>query len=156
MSTRYRRQMVGKVDVFYREAGPADAPVILLLHGFPTAGHMFRDLIPILSARYRVIAPDLPGFGNTKAPPRGAFDYTFDNLGQVVTGFVEALGLKHALIVLGEVLRPWAWIGICIGLAGVMAAKPNEPPMPVLRNWIGSLEQAIEHDEAGAPFEDAV
>jgi pimeloyl-ACP methyl ester carboxylesterase len=106
--------MVGKVDVFYREAGPADAPVILLLHGFPTAGHMFRDLIPILSARYRVIAPDLPGFGNTKAPPRGAFDYTFDNLGQVVTGFVEALGLKRYALYIFDYSAP---TGLRVALA---------------------------------------
>ncbi|MET0934901.1 MAG: alpha/beta hydrolase [Luteibacter sp.] len=89
----YRRQAVGEVDVFYREAGPVDAPVILLLHGFPTSGHMFRDLIPLLSDRYRVIAPDLPGYGQTKAPARGDFDYTFDNLAKVIEGFVDAIGL---------------------------------------------------------------
>ena len=71
MSVAYRTMTVAEVEVFYREAGPVDAPVILLLHGFPTAGHMFRDLIPSLSNRYRVIAPDLPGFGNTNSPPRG-------------------------------------------------------------------------------------
>lgn len=99
-TVRYRRQAVGDVDVFYREAGAVDAPVILLLHGFPTASHMFRDLIPELAHRYRVIAPDLPGFGQTKAPPRGRFDYTFDNLAHVVGGFVEALGLdRYALYV---------------------------------------------------------
>ena len=98
MSVRYRTQAVGDVEVFYREAGPPDAPVILLLHGFPTAGHMFRDLIPRLEDRYRLIAPDLPGFGNTRAPPRGQFDYTFDNLARVIDGFAEALGLtRYAL-----------------------------------------------------------
>ena len=76
----FRSQKVGDVDVFYREAGTSDGPVILLLHGFPTASHMFRDLIPELAGRYRVIAPDLPGFGNTVAPPRGTFTYSFDNL----------------------------------------------------------------------------
>jgi pimeloyl-ACP methyl ester carboxylesterase len=99
-TVRYRRQAVGNVDVFYREAGPADAPVILLLHGFPTSGHMFRDLIPLLADRYRVIAPDLPGYGQTKAPKRGDFDYTFDNLAQVVGGFVDAIGLtSYALYI---------------------------------------------------------
>lgn len=93
--TTYRMVTVGEVEVFYREAGRRDAPVVLLLHGFPTAGHMFRDLIPILADRYRVIAPDLPGFGNTKAPPRGEFAYTFDNLAQVVVDFIDALGLDH-------------------------------------------------------------
>jgi pimeloyl-ACP methyl ester carboxylesterase len=96
----YRSQAVGDVDVFYREAGPADAPVILLLHGFPTSSHMFRDLIPLLSDRYRVIAPDLPGYGQTKAPKRGDFDYTFDNLAGVIGGFVDAIGLtKYALYI---------------------------------------------------------
>jgi pimeloyl-ACP methyl ester carboxylesterase len=95
---RYRTQKVGAVEVFYREAGPADAPVILLLHGFPTSSHMFRDLIPELADRYRVIAPDLPGFGLTKAPPRGQFDYTFDALGDVIGGFVDAVGLERYAI----------------------------------------------------------
>ncbi|WP_157017420.1 alpha/beta fold hydrolase [Mesorhizobium xinjiangense] len=96
----YRKQQVGEVDVFYREAGPADAPVVLLLHGFPTASHMFRDLIPLLADRYRLIAPDLPGFGQTKAPPRGMFDYTFDRLADVIEGFTESLSLdRYALYI---------------------------------------------------------
>lgn len=95
---RYRTQEVGQVKVFYREAGPADGPVVLLLHGFPTSSHMFRDLIPELSDRYRVIAPDLPGFGLTKAPPRGKFNYTFDALAEVVERFVDALGLQRYAI----------------------------------------------------------
>jgi len=96
----FRSQIVGDAEVFYREAGPADGPAILLLHGFPTASHMFRDLIPLLSETYRVIAPDLPGFGNTKAPPRGQFTYSFDALADVVAGFVDALDLqRYALYV---------------------------------------------------------
>ena len=71
MKIRYGFRQVGDVEVFYREAGASDAPVILLLHGFPTASHMFRDLIPLLADRFRLVAPDLPGFGQTKAPPRG-------------------------------------------------------------------------------------
>lgn len=97
-AVRYRTQKVGAVEVFYREAGPADAPVVLLLHGFPTSSHMFRDLIPELADRYRVIAPDLPGFGLTKAPPRGQFDYTFDALGDVIGSFVDAIGLQRYAI----------------------------------------------------------
>jgi len=100
MSVGYRTMTVAEAEVFYREADPVDAPVILLLHGFPTAGHMFRDLIPSLSSRYRVIAPDLPGFGNTKSPPRGQFDYTFGNLARVVEGFIAALRLdRYALYI---------------------------------------------------------
>ncbi|SOO33933.1 Hydrolase of the alpha/beta fold superfamily [Xanthomonas citri pv. fuscans] len=92
---RYRTQQVGDVEVFYREAGRKDAPVLLLLHGFPSASHMFRDLIPLLKSQYRLIAPDLPGFGMTKAPPRGQFDYTFDALYKVIEGLTDALGLTR-------------------------------------------------------------
>ncbi|WP_244286913.1 alpha/beta fold hydrolase [Caulobacter radicis] len=101
MSTvHFKTQQVGKVEVFYREAGPVDAPVILLLHGFPSASHMFRDLIPQLADRYRVIAPDFPGFGQTKAPPRDQFTYSFDSLAQVLGGFVDAIGLdRYALYI---------------------------------------------------------
>jgi pimeloyl-ACP methyl ester carboxylesterase len=91
----YQTVTVGNVEVFYREAGPVDAPVVLLLHGFPTSSHMFRDLIPELAHKYRVIAPDLPGFGNTIAPARDAFEYTFDHLASVIDGFTEALQLKR-------------------------------------------------------------
>jgi pimeloyl-ACP methyl ester carboxylesterase len=100
MTVRYGTKQVGDVSVFYREAGPADAPVLLLLHGFPTASHMFRDLIPLLADRYRVIAPDLPGFGNTVAPRRAAFEYSFDRLAEVIGGFTDALGLtRYALYI---------------------------------------------------------
>lgn len=104
MTIAYRTCTVGDVEVFYREAGPVDvpleAPVIVLLHGFPTASHMFRDLIPILSAGYRVVAPDLPGFGNSKAPSRGHFDYSFGALANVIDGFLEAIGLdRYALYI---------------------------------------------------------
>src|SRR5690554_3889671 len=95
MKTRYGFRQLGDVEVFYREAGPSDAPVILLLHGFPSASHMFRDLIPLLADRFRLIAPDLPGFGQTKSPPRGAFDYTFDNLADVIEGFTAAMSLHQ-------------------------------------------------------------
>lgn len=95
VGVRYRTQRVGEVEVFYREAGPADAPVLLLLHGFPSASHMFRDLIPELTDRFRVIAPDLPGFGQTKSPSRREFTYTFDALADIIAGFVDALGLRR-------------------------------------------------------------
>jgi len=95
---QYRTQQVGDVELFYREAGPVDAPVVLLLHGFPASGHMFRELIPELSDRYHVIAPDLPGFGQTKAPPRGTFDYSFEALADVIEGFVDAIGLTRYAI----------------------------------------------------------
>jgi pimeloyl-ACP methyl ester carboxylesterase len=98
MNVTYATKTVGDVEVFYREAGPADAPVLLLLHGFPTSGHMFRDLIPLLADRYHVIAPDLPGFGNTVAPGRDKFEYSFDHLADVIGGYVDALGPKRYAI----------------------------------------------------------
>jgi pimeloyl-ACP methyl ester carboxylesterase len=85
----------GNVKVFYRQAGDPQAPAILLLHGFPTSSHMFRDLISQLADEYHVIAPDLPGFGNTLALPRGQFNYTFDNLAVVIGDFVKTIGLKR-------------------------------------------------------------
>jgi pimeloyl-ACP methyl ester carboxylesterase len=91
----HRTVDVDGLNVFYREAGRRDAPVILLLHGFPTSSHMFRGLIPALSDRYRVIAPDLPGFGFTEAPDRASFSYTFAHLAKVVDRFTEVLGLNR-------------------------------------------------------------
>jgi pimeloyl-ACP methyl ester carboxylesterase len=91
----YRTSDTGGHRVFYREAGEPENPTVLLLHGFPTSSHMFRDLIPLLADRYHVVAPDLPGFGNTVSPPRGQFDYTFDNLARVIGGFVETVGLRR-------------------------------------------------------------
>ncbi len=93
--TRYRTISVDGLDIFYREAGRADAPAILLLHGFPSASHMFRDLIPELAADFRVIAPDLPGFGQSAQPARGAFTYSFDNIANVIERFTELIGLTR-------------------------------------------------------------
>jgi len=93
--THYRYLPVNGLKIFYREAGVETAPVILLLHGYPTSSHMFRNLIPVLSAGYRVIAPDLPGFGYSDLPSRTAFTYTFDALAGVMQGFIDALGLKR-------------------------------------------------------------
>ncbi|HBS28360.1 MAG TPA: alpha/beta hydrolase [Phycisphaerales bacterium] len=94
------------VRVFYREAGPADGPVVLLLHGFPTSSHMFRDLIPTLADRYRVIAPDYPGFGNSDAPPRDKFAYTFDNYSKIVGALAERLGAKQYALYLMDYGAP--------------------------------------------------
>jgi len=83
------------VSVFYREAGPADAPVVLLLHGFPTSSFQYRELIPRLADRYHVIAPDLPGFGFTEVPHERHYKYTFDALANTILAFTDALHLKH-------------------------------------------------------------
>ncbi|MBL1292283.1 MAG: alpha/beta hydrolase [Thiotrichales bacterium] len=91
----FRTAKVDEQGIFYREAGPKDAAVLLLLHGFPTSSHMFRDLIPQLADRYRVIAPDLPGFGFSTAADREHFAYTFENLSDVISRFTETLGLDR-------------------------------------------------------------
>lgn len=97
----YRKVNIDGVNVFYREAGPADAPVLLLLHGFPTSSHMFRNLIPLLADRYRVIAPDYPGYGQSDAPDHSAFDYTFAHLADVIEKFAAALELtKYSMYVM--------------------------------------------------------
>src|SRR6201999_3924316 len=92
---RYQSETIDGVNVFYREAGPHDAPVILLLHGFPTSSHMFRNLIPLLGEKYHVIAPDLPGFGFSDAPKNTDFQYTFDNLTKYIQGLIDQLSLKR-------------------------------------------------------------
>jgi pimeloyl-ACP methyl ester carboxylesterase len=94
-TTKFHSVDVDGLKVFYRETGPVDGPVLLLLHGFPSAGHMFRDLIPLLSNRFRVIAPDLPGFGQSDMPARETFQYTFANLADVMTRFTEVLKLDR-------------------------------------------------------------
>jgi pimeloyl-ACP methyl ester carboxylesterase len=91
----YRTIDVGGVEIFYREAGNPTAPAILLLHGFPTSSHMFRDLIPMLADQYHLIAPDYPGFGYSARPKVTEFNYTFDHLADVMEAFVDALGLKR-------------------------------------------------------------
>lgn len=91
---------IGDLDIFYREAGPKDAPTILLLHGFPTSSQMFRNLIPALADQYHVVAPDYPGYGHSSMPPHDKFAYTFDNLANVIDDFTGKLGLtKYALYV---------------------------------------------------------
>jgi pimeloyl-ACP methyl ester carboxylesterase len=92
---RYRKANVDGLNVFYREAGPTDAPPLLLLHGFPTAGHMFRDLIPALADRFRLVAPDLIGFGQSDMPARETFAYTFAALAKVTERFTEIIGLAR-------------------------------------------------------------
>lgn len=93
-SIRYRTAQVDGVNVFYREAGPVDGPVVLLLHGFPTSSHMFRNLIPVLADRYRVIAPDYPGYGQSDSPDRAKFAYTFGRYADMVDVLMQNIGAK--------------------------------------------------------------
>jgi pimeloyl-ACP methyl ester carboxylesterase len=94
----YRTANVDGWKIFYREAGSKDAPTLLLLHGFPSAGHMFRDLIPHLVDRFHIVAPDLPGFGQSDMVARGMFTYTFDHIAEVIDRFTEVIGLKRFAI----------------------------------------------------------
>jgi len=95
LQVRYNTVNIDGVDLFYREAGPTDAPALLLLHGFPTSSHMYRNLIPALADRYRVIAPDYPGFGQSGSPDRAEFRYSFDRYAELVEALTEQLGLSH-------------------------------------------------------------
>ena len=92
---KYQHAIVDGSKIFYREAGPKTAPTLLLLHGFPTSSHMFRNLIPTLADRYHVIAPDLPGFGFSDAPDRKQFRYTFENLAKMIDKFTRTIGLER-------------------------------------------------------------
>jgi pimeloyl-ACP methyl ester carboxylesterase len=94
----YRSANVDGLKIFYREAGAADAPALLLLHGFPSSSHMFRDLIPLLADRFHLVAPDLPGFGQSDMPARDKFAYTFDHIAEVIGRFTEVIGLNRFAI----------------------------------------------------------
>ena len=102
----YHTVKIDGLDIFYREAGPTDAPTVLLLHGFPTSSHMFRDLIPALADKYHVVAPDYPGYGYSSMPSVEDFEYTFDNLANVVEQFTEKVGLEKYSIYLMDYGAP--------------------------------------------------
>ncbi len=93
--TTFRTVAIDGLEIFYREAGSRDNPTILLLHGFPTSSHMFRNLIPALADRFHLVAPDYPGFGYSSMPSVDEFDYTFDRLAEVMADFIAAIGLKR-------------------------------------------------------------
>src|ERR1700744_2761214 len=110
---RYRTTDVDGVRTFYREAGAEESPALLPLHGSPTASHMFRDLIPRLADRFRLIAPDLPGFGRSDMPCRDSFPYTFDNLARVIDQFTEQVGLSRFALYIFDYGAP---VGLQIAL----------------------------------------
>ncbi|HEY8030878.1 MAG TPA: alpha/beta hydrolase [Methylocella sp.] len=97
-ANKYSAEDVDGLKVFYREAGRVDAPALLLLHGFPSASHMFRDLIPLLADRFHIIAPDLPGFGQSEMPERSKLIYSFDNIAGVIDRFTEVVGFNRFAI----------------------------------------------------------
>jgi pimeloyl-ACP methyl ester carboxylesterase len=110
----YKHAVVDGSKIFYREAGPGTAATILLLHGFPTSSHMFRNLIPALADSYHVVAPDLPGFGFSDAPDRQRFHYTFENLAKVLDEFTQALGLQRFALYVFDYGAP---VGLRLALA---------------------------------------
>ncbi|GAA4198553.1 alpha/beta hydrolase [Streptosporangium oxazolinicum] len=107
--TRYRTVTVLGQEIFYREAGDPEAPILLLLHGYPTSSHMFRDLIPRLATRYRLVAPDHLGFGHSATPSVDDFDYTFANLAEITAAFTERLGLSRFAMYVQDYGAPIGW-----------------------------------------------
>lgn len=109
VTVHHRTVAVDVLDVFYREAGPVDAPVLLLLHGYPSSSHMFRHLIPALADRYHVVAPDHIGFGRSSAPSSDEFDYTFATLAATTAGFLSALAIERYTIYVQDYGAPIGW-----------------------------------------------
>lgn len=133
-STRalHRTVTVNGFAIAYREAGPADAPVVLLLHGFPSSSHMYRELIPLLATRYRVLAPDYPGFGASAAPAPEAFAYSFAALAEVVEGFAEAVGARAYTLFLQDYGGP---VGLRLALR-----HPERVRGLVFQNAVANVE----------------
>jgi pimeloyl-ACP methyl ester carboxylesterase len=138
--TRYRTVDIDGVSIFYREAGAPGAPVVLLLHGWPSSSAMFRDLIRKLSANYHVFAPDYPGFGNSDAPDRSRFRYTFDALGEVVGKFVDKVGIKQFVLYATDFGGP---VGYRLMLKSPHRMKAlvaqNNPLFPSASPWFAAL-----------------
>jgi pimeloyl-ACP methyl ester carboxylesterase len=134
----YRNALVDGSNIFYREAGPKDAPTILLLHGFPTSSHMFRNLIPALTDRYHMVAPDLPGFGFSDAPDRKRFSYTFENLAKVIDSFTQAIGLNRFTLYVFDYGAP---VGFRLALAhpkritGIISQNGNAYEEGLSEGW---------------------
>jgi pimeloyl-ACP methyl ester carboxylesterase len=135
---KYQHATVDGNKIFYREAGAKNAPAILLLHGFPTSSHMFRNLIPALADRYHVVAPDLPGFGFSDAPERKHFRYTFEQLAKVMAGFTETIGLKRFAIYVFDYGAP---VGLRLAVAhperitGIISQNGNAYEEGLSEGW---------------------
>lgn len=128
----YHVVKVRDVDIFYREAGPATAPTVLLLHGFPSSSHMFRDLIPQLAKKYHVIAPDYPGFGHSSAPTPEQFTYNFSNLAQVMDDFTTTIGLRDYAIYMQDYGGP---VGIRLAML-----HPERVNGMIVQNAVANVE----------------
>ena len=130
--TTYNVAKVRGLDIFYREAGPKSAPTVLLLHGFPTSSHMFRELIPALASKYHMIAPDYPGFGHSSAPTPDQFTYTFANLADVIDEFTSQIGLKSYVLYMQDYGGP---LGLRLALK-----NPQKVRGLVVQNAVTNVE----------------
>jgi pimeloyl-ACP methyl ester carboxylesterase len=140
-------------QIFYRQAGAKDAPTLLLLHGFPTSSHMFRNLIRVLADRYHVIAPDLPGFGFSKSPDREHFRYTFENLANVIDRFNEEIGLDRYAIYIFDYGAP---VGLRLALAhperitAIISQNGNAYEEGLSQGW-NTIQKYWNRPDAGQP-----
>ena len=133
----YRTVKIDGLSIFYREAGPPNAPTLLLLHGFPSSSRMYEPLLTRLSAHYRLVAPDYPGFGHSDAPAADAFSYTFDHIAQVMQHFTEALGLNRYALYMQDYGGP---VGFRLAIA-----HPERIAALVIQN-------AVAHDDGLGPL----
>lgn len=131
-NTEYRTVRVTGLNIFYREAGPADAPTILFLHGFPSSSRMFETLFPLLSARYHLVAPDYPGFGYSDVPDPHRFDYTFDHLAAIVDSFTAVMGLRKYILYMQDYGGP---IGFRLAMA-----HPERVQGMIIQNAVSHIE----------------
>jgi pimeloyl-ACP methyl ester carboxylesterase len=138
MTINYRTADVSGIKIFYREAGSPSAPTLLLLHGFPSSSHMFRDLIPLLGERYHLVAPDFPGFGQSDMPERSKYQYTFANIAETIAGFTEAIGLKRFAIYIFDYGSP---VGLRMALknpgriSGIISQNGNAYEEGLSNGW---------------------
>jgi pimeloyl-ACP methyl ester carboxylesterase len=136
-SVSYRTVKVDGVNIFYREAGPKNAPLLLLLHGFPTSSQMFRNLIPMLADRYHIIAPDYPGYGQSDMPPMNQFEYSFDHLASIIDKFTTAVGVSRYALYVQDYGAP---IGYRIA-----AAHPERVSAIVVQNG-NAYDEGLDND----------
>jgi pimeloyl-ACP methyl ester carboxylesterase len=137
-TTTYHRMTVDGVGVFYREAGPKNAPAIVLLHGFPSSSREFDTLIPLLATRYRLIAPDFPGFGQSDAPPPSSYAYTFDNLARTINRLLEQLKINKYTFYLHDYGGPVGFRIILAHPERLQARLSSRMPMRIRRAWAPS------------------
>jgi pimeloyl-ACP methyl ester carboxylesterase len=139
-SISYHTVEVGGLSMFYREAGPADAPTVLLLHGFPSSSRMWEPLLPLLADKYHLVAPDYPGFGYSSAPSPAAFEYTFDNLARLTSEFTAKLGIKSYVLFMQDYGGP---VGFRMALA-----HPERVQAIIIQN-------AVSHEQGLSPLWEA-